>query len=518
MPVHRQDPLPSPRQTDIVQRGPTRKRCSLLRGYFGGQAQESPGLPAETNVIGRWRRSLHGGLQLISDHLLELGRERVSIEHKEQVRDLDRAFDDIAHRFNMNGVLRSGMFAKAIAELCANAIAERAQVTWQTLSRFIKVEDMSDAGDLENVLRKTFRELLGDCEDIRAYFEKARKVSCMGDRGKELEKIMDTRTDLSVKRIDGEIGLFVHSAKSGSETRDLEGTNHQVEGMVMILGKETLRKLRNLINEETEYRSGPMLVAFFQELGFEDSYGQDFPSRSQYTDEKLAQINGTPNLIQCIRNLFCPRKFIEDMEKLDGHISDLNQHLAFDKWRMARNQAELTFQELKTVEIDEASDGGGQVESEIGDADLAKLGLGKQIAEIISYRLSEIDRCYSSNAPLAVIFLAGSTLEGILLGIAMQYPKEFNQTKTAPKDGAGRTREFKEWKLNAFLNAVRELCLIQEDTFQFSNVLRDFRNYIHPLEQLQSGFSPGMDTANLCLQVLQTAIRQIGENAGRLRA
>ena len=45
----------------------------------------------------------------------------------------------------------------------------------------------------------------------------------------------------------------------------------------MILQKKTLEKLRNLINEETEYRSGPKLVQFFNELGFNDTYGQGFP-------------------------------------------------------------------------------------------------------------------------------------------------------------------------------------------------------------------------------------------------
>jgi hypothetical protein len=45
----------------------------------------------------------------------------------------------------------------------------------------------------------------------------------------------------------------------------------------MILSKKALEKLRDLINEETEYRSGPKLVQFFNKLGFTDSYGQGFP-------------------------------------------------------------------------------------------------------------------------------------------------------------------------------------------------------------------------------------------------
>lgn len=47
----------------------------------------------------------------------------------------------------------------------------------------------------------------------------------------------------------------------------------------MKLSSKTLEKLRNLINEETDYRSGPKLVEFFNQFGFHDSYGQGFPSR-----------------------------------------------------------------------------------------------------------------------------------------------------------------------------------------------------------------------------------------------
>lgn len=65
----------------------------------------------------------------------------------------------------------------------------------------------------------------------------------------------------------------------------------------MQLKKKTLEKLRNLINKETQYRSGPQIVRFFNMLGFNDTYGQGFPSRWIYTDEKLSQINGTPELV-----------------------------------------------------------------------------------------------------------------------------------------------------------------------------------------------------------------------------
>ena len=42
----------------------------------------------------------------------------------------------------------------------------------------------------------------------------------------------------------------------------------------MQLQQKTLEKLRILINEETEYRSGPKLVDFFNDLGSNDGYNR----------------------------------------------------------------------------------------------------------------------------------------------------------------------------------------------------------------------------------------------------
>src|SRR5262249_2538594 len=114
-------------------------------------------------------------------------------------------------------------------------------------------------------------------------------------------------------------------------------------------------------------------------------------------------------------------------------------------------------------------------------------------------------------APLAVIFLCGSTLEGILLGTACLHPKEFNQSPASPKDSMAKAKQFPEWTLSDFINVARDLNLIGEDVKKFSHALRDFRNYIHPYHQMSSNFNPDEHTAKICWQVLQAAIVQLSK-------
>lgn len=288
----------------------------------------------------------------------------------------------------------------------------------------------------------------------------------------------------------------------------------------MILTPKSLEKLRLLINEETEYRSGPQLVQFFNALGFNDSYGQGFPSRWVFTDEKLKAINGSPEIDKCIRAVLSPANFIGRINELDNHITEFNKYIAFDKWKVTRNGAEIGFTKLKKVEIDETpvvSDSEDEfLKREFKDVSVSKAGLEGVVSDILQQRIREIERCFPACAYLSVILLAGSTLEGLLLGIAIKYPKQFNTSKSSPKDPNGKVKQFHDWSLNSFIDVARDLGLIQYDTHKFSHSLRDFRNYIHPFQQMSSGFSPREHTAKICLQVLKAAIYEISENVGKM--
>lgn len=283
----------------------------------------------------------------------------------------------------------------------------------------------------------------------------------------------------------------------------------------MILQDKTREKLRNLINEETEYRSGPKLISFFNDLGFHDEYGKGFPSRWVYTDEKLSKINGTPELDKCIKKLFAPINFIGRFAELDRWIKHFNQYLAFDNWKVVRNEQDITFVKADKIDFEDSSpkiDEDEFLKREFSEILLEKLGLDSVITETLNFRFEEMKLCLSANTPLAVIFLAGSTLEGILLGIALKHPREFNQSKMAPKDKDDKVKKFPDWTLSNLIDVAYDVGLLMEDVRKFSHSLRDFRNYIHPYQQVSTGFSPDKHTASICWQVLKAAIYQLTKN------
>ena len=146
------------------------------------------------------------------------------------------------------------------------------------------------------------------------------------------------------------------------------------------------------------------------------------------------------------------------------------------------------------------------LEKDFGNISVDKIPIDQNLIPILKSRLEETHRCFQSNSPLAVIFLSGSILEGVLLGIAIQQPREFNQAENSPKDKSGKVKPFQEWSLSQFIDVACDLGILKLDVKKFSHGLRDFRNYIHPYEQMASRFQPDKHTAQICLQVLKAAI------------
>lgn len=142
--------------------------------------------------------------------------------------------------------------------------------------------------------------------------------------------------------------------------------------------------------------------------------------------------------------------------------------------------------------------------------DINNLNIEDSLKPIISARIAEINKNLEAKAYLSVVILSGSTLEGVLLGIAKNNLQKFNTTQAAPKHkDTGVVKHFGEWGLSNFIDVACELGLLQVDTKKFSHTLREFRNYIHPNEQLKSNFHPNEHTAKICYHVLQGAISNL---------
>ena len=147
--------------------------------------------------------------------------------------------------------------------------------------------------------------------------------------------------------------------------------------------------------------------------------------------------------------------------------------------------------------------------SEFTIPNIQKLPIEAMAIPIIEGRLNEARAAMSVGAHLATIFLCGSVLEAVLLGAAQKEPARFNRATASPKTPDGSVKRLQEWSLAQLIDVACEVGLLKPDVKKFSHGLRDFRNYIHPYEQMASGFSPDEHTAKVCFQVLKAALASV---------
>lgn len=141
--------------------------------------------------------------------------------------------------------------------------------------------------------------------------------------------------------------------------------------------------------------------------------------------------------------------------------------------------------------------------------EIKRLPIDASVVPIIEGRLDEVRKALSAKAYLSVIFLCGSVLEAVLLGAAENEPARFNRATASPKTNGGKVKPFHKWTLSEFIDVACEVGLLKLDVKKFSHGLRDFRNYIHPYEQMNSRFTPDEYTAKLCFQALKAALASV---------
>lgn len=165
-------------------------------------------------------------------------------------------------------------------------------------------------------------------------------------------------------------------------------------------------------------------------------------------------------------------------------------------------------QVLNTLQIAKTEEGTSHT---VEDLSLTSSLLDAELLLILKARFTEAQLCLP-HSPMATIMLCGSLLEGLLFGLANTKPADFNRAPQAPKGNDGKPKPFKEWSLAQFIDVAYSLGVLREDVRGFSHILRNFRNYIHPHQQMKQDFHPERHTAELCLNVVKAAVNNL--NAG----
>ncbi len=260
------------------------------------------------------------------------------------------------------------------------------------------------------------------------------------------------------------------------------------------------------------YRSSSYLTRFFQDIGINQVH--DGSTRKWWTLAILDTLS-PDDLQKVILRLASPKLYGGDRAQIHMALSTLNQILSMEGLKIRLDGVQPTIiRETPNFNFNEE-----EIERELKPLpppDFDSLALEPGLAEILHRRWSEIQRCIDNGATLSAVIMMGSMLEGFLLGTMQRFPKIANTARNSPtKDG--HVKHFADWSLSEMIDVSHEVGWIHLDVKKFSHALRDFRNLIHPYQQLALATYPDQDTCKISWLVVQAACSDIAEWVKRNR-
>ena len=134
--------------------------------------------------------------------------------------------------------------------------------------------------------------------------------------------------------------------------------------------------------------------------------------------------------------------------------------------------------------------------------------LGHNDAAAVHERLQEAGRCFEGGAFLACVIMLGSALEAALVRKVSGDLEDASKSQFAPRVKDGRVKQPDHWTLAVLISVARDRGWLHAANADFSDVLRDYRNYVH---SLAGEGRPAIDehAARVCWFVATSAMRDL---------
>jgi len=105
----------------------------------------------------------------------------------------------------------------------------------------------------------------------------------------------------------------------------------------MEISERTISALGKIVTGDgnlSPNRSGPELVKLFNEFDSNDVYGQGFPSRWKYAEDKIRELNNSDVLASLFCSVFDPREFMDSKFEVREAIENINKRLKYDGYEV----------------------------------------------------------------------------------------------------------------------------------------------------------------------------------------
>lgn len=127
-----------------------------------------------------------------------------------------------------------------------------------------------------------------------------------------------------------------------------------------------------------------------------------------------------------------------------------------------------------------------------------------ELRRILERDYIEIQRAFVAQCWKSVIVLCGGAIETILVDLLITHKTSATNTSKSPNKP-----DIRKWDLADLINVAVELKLVGAGVEKLSHSIRDYRNLVHPGNELRSQLSINPEEAKIALEVLNIMIRDL---------
>ncbi|MFC8176011.1 hypothetical protein [Streptomyces sp. NPDC057325] len=274
--------------------------------------------------------------------------------------------------------------------------------------------------------------------------------------------------------------------------------------MSEIFDDSTLTEIAHLIcGDETPllYRKGYEIAAFLKRAGWDDVPEYDGTPRHKWTSDLLKerQEDGTNDAERTVLRLANRLEYYNQQREYHATLERLNKVLALDGRRIDHAKGQPL---LVPCEASFGADARQLPRVEL-KVSVTEVVSDPELAATVQLRLDEARTCDEHGAYTSAVIMLGSLLEGVLVHAA-----------EARAGGTRLPKPLRDMGLKDLVDFAYRNKWIEHDAKLASELVRYYRNLVHPLAEKRTGHSPNRDTVDMCWSVVNATLNDLAATAG----
>ncbi|MFJ2781282.1 hypothetical protein [Kitasatospora sp. NPDC087315] len=243
------------------------------------------------------------------------------------------------------------------------------------------------------------------------------------------------------------------------------------------------------------YRKGYEIAEFLRRAKWEDVPDPDGTSRHQWTLDLLRerQEEGEGDALKAVLRLADQREYVGQPREYKATVARLDEVLALEGCRIGYAEGQPI---LVPVEAG-ASESVRMPRVEL-QVSVSQVISDPALAAAVQTRLDEAHTCYEHGAYTAAVIMLGSLLEGVLVHVA-QVRAVTRTLRKRPEDMG----------LKELVDLAHDNGWIEHDAKLASELVRHYRNLVHPTAERRNGHGPNRDTVDMCWPVVNAALNDL---------